>query len=620
MGDNIKKTIPSNAVAAFNEFLKSFNESKSYVLSNETELFSKGNIDATYSEFCNNSLDDNGKDKKFEEVINAIKVKKPTDLNTMIDIINHAVWLWALPNDRKAPWVISSKKGMETYYVEELKNIKGVAGGGSGYVMKKTNGIRFVLFLFKKIIEKETIEATKCIIDACNVKTQKYGNDNEYNIPDGVKNLLLHLCDPNSYAPIAATADKKKIVSKFWEYIDNDKPSSKKKALENLDDTIGKIKNSLFSDEKKDFSFYANSLPLLWKGESDTDLSLVQQLEYKKAMILYGPPGTSKTYTAKELAIDVIFRYLMKQHKSNAIKILKDNSLDRLKKRIKVLQFHINYNYEDFIAGQTIESGYVKTKKGFIFDVINEAGMSLEVGGVTIEDKKVPYVVILDEINRTDISRVFGELFSAIENRGEDVELMLPDTDTNTNSSSNSQKQSKLKLNIPDNIYFIGTMNEIDFSLERVDFALRRRFIWELHDYKEKTLIDIIDYRLNKAIDDKVIDNYSDIDNTDFEDYCSKCTATNKKVEEAMGEAYHIGHAFFAEIANIYINLKENKTDNAWKKAKMILWNISIKPTLEAYCGSMEKAEKEQFLKDDGGKFYYAFFGKNNELEAVTEE
>ena len=611
MGENISKIIPSNAVDAFNEFLVSFKKSESYVLYKETVLFTKENIDATYSEFCLNSQDGNRKDRKFEDVINAIKEKKPTNLNTMIDIINHAVWLWALPNDRKAPWVINSpKKGLETYYVEELKNIKWVAGGGSGYVMKKTNGIRFVLFLFKKLIEETKIEAKQCIIDACNVEKQKYGNNIEYDIPDGVKNLLLHLCDPNSYAPIAATADKKKIVGKFWEFIDNDKPSSKKKALENLDDTIGKIKNSLFSGGKKEFSFYDNSLPLLWKGESDTDLSLVQQLEYKKAMILYGPPGTSKTYTAKDLAIDVIFRYLMKHHKSNAIQILKNNSLEGLKKRIKVLQFHINYNYEDFIAGQTIENGDVKTKKGFVFDVINEAKEPLEVDGVKVDDNKIPYIVILDEINRTDISRVFGELFSAIENRGEDVELMLPDTDSN----SDSQKQSKLKLNIPDNIYFIGTMNEIDFSLERVDFALRRRFIWELHDYKEKTLNDIIDFRLNEAIDD------SDIDVSDVKDYCSICTATNKKVEEAMGEAYHIGHAFFAEIANIYINLKENKIDNAWKKAKMILWNISIKPTLEAYCGSMEKGEKEQYLKDDGGKFYKAFFGKYNELEAGTQE
>ena len=613
MGENIKNiSIPSNAVEAFKGFLDSFNKKESYILCEKTELFTQENIDATYSEFCSNSQDDNGKDKKFEDVINAIKVKKPTNLNAMIDIINHAVWLWALPNDRKAPWVIiSPKKGMETYYVEELKNINGVAGGGPGYVMKKTNGIRFVLFLIKKIIEETTIEAKQCIIDACNVETQKYGNNNnEYDIPDGVKNLLLHLCDQNSYAPIAATADKKKIVRKFWEYIDEEKPKNKKNALDNLDDTVIKIK-SLFSNGNNDFSFYANSLPLLWKGESDTDLSLVQQLEYKKAMILYGPPGTSKTYTAKELAIDVLFRYLMKNHKSEAINILKNNHLSELRNRVKVLQFHINYNYEDFIAGQTIEKDCVKTKKGFIFDIINEAKKTLVVGDVKIEnDEKVPYVVILDEINRTDISRVFGEFFSAIENRGEDVELMLPDTDTN----SNFQKQSKLKLNIPDNIYFIGTMNEIDFSLERVDFALRRRFIWELHDYKKETLKDIIYFKLNKAIKDKAINDYSDIDSTDIEDYCNKSTAINKNVEEAMGEAYHIGHAFFAEIADIYINLKkENNTDEPWKKAKDILWNISIKPTLEAYCGSMEKSEKEQYLKINGGKFCDVFLGKDKE-------
>lgn len=76
-----------------------------------------------------------------------------------------------------------------------------------------------------------------------------------------------------------------------------------------------------------------------------------------------------------------------------------------------------------------------------------------------------------------------------------------------------------------------------------------------------------------------------------------------------MDETYHIGHAFFAEIANIYKELKDFGGDR-WEKAKKILWQISIRPTLEAYCGTMDKSEKEKFLKDESGEFYKAFFGK----------
>jgi 5-methylcytosine-specific restriction protein B len=346
-----------------------------------------------------------------------------------------------------------------------------------------------------------------------------------------------------------------------------------------------------FKKQNSDF-FYRDSLPLIWKSESLTDLSLAQKLEYKRAMILYGPPGTGKTYTAMRLAKEVILRYYMRFiNKSNVdeLKNLLEPDNKRITDRIDYLQFHINYNYEDFIAGQIIENGTVKTKRGFIFDVIAKAK----------NYPQIPYVVILDEINRTDISRVFGELFTAIEKRGKDVTLTI---------------KKGLTLNVPENVYFIGTMNEIDFSLERVDFALRRRFVWELRDYSEDALQEIIKERLDKGVSDKSIKE-EDRDEIILilDDFINSCTALNNVVKDLMGETYHIGHAFFAEIANLFIELKKNKTrcSSAWEKAKCILWQISIKPTLEAYCGSMERGEKDQYLKGDGGKFYFAFFGKD---------
>ena len=639
MADNINKTIPSNAVDAFNEFLKSFNESKSYVLSNETELFSKNNIDTidtTYREFCSNSLDDNGKDKKFEDVINAIKGGDDVERNIMIDIINHAVWLWCLPNSRKTKWVSDAspkkKQGKKTQNQEkeiqenengsrlkdELLNIKGVAGGGSGYVQTKTNGVRFVLFLFTQICssnndnnvvtqEPATEENKKTltkIITECE-KTNKYDDSNNYKLPDGVKNLLLYLCAPDTYEPIASTDDKKRIVKALWKILEDNKFVDEKDALSNLDGTIKNIKEKINDPKKDDFSFYKNSLPLLWRGESVTGLSLAQKLEYKKAMVLYGPPGTGKTYTAMELAKEIVLRYHMRQGTNAGIDALKNEA--GLKNRIAYLQFHINYNYEDFIAGQTIVGNTVGTKKGFIFDVIKQAK----------EKPEVPFVVILDEINRTDISRVFGELFTAIEKRGEEVQLTLPD----------EKGHGRLVLNVPDNIYFIGTMNEIDFSLERVDFALRRRFIWELHDYSEDALENIINARLEKNNHKEDADAKENVDEREIaqiDPFIACCTALNNAIGDVLGKTYHIGHAFFAEIADIFCELVNNEEDNAWIKAKNILWQISIRPTLEAYCGTMDKSEKDEYLKEPKGskgsygKFYKAFFGNNTDV-AVTE-
>ena len=156
-------------------------------------------------------------------------------------------------------------------------------------------------------------------------------------------------------------------------------------------------------------------------------------------------------------------------------------------------------------------------------------------------------------MNRVDVSRVFGELFTAIEKRGTDVFLTLPDPNDNN---------KRLKLNIPYNIYFIGTMNEIDFSLEQIDFALRRRFIWELADYSENALEEIIREKIEET--------------ADFTNFLNNCTALNKKIADSLGEEYHIGHAFFAEIANIYNELKENGSSNkAFEQAQNILWHMA---------------------------------------------
>jgi len=601
------------AISAFKDCLESLKDGKSYILNSQDESIPDGTIKATYNEFCDKSRDE-GKDKKFDQVIKSLKTRDKIEVEKMLEIINLALWLWALPNNRKTHWegtTSSAKKenkgegnSSERKYKDELLNIKGVAGGGSGYVQTKTNGVRFVLYLLNQFVSiqgNKDLPTFARLIRDCQ-PNEKYYGEFKFPTPDGVSNLLLHLCNSKEYLPIASTADKKSIVKAFKksivkassQYVEDDKEPSNEQD-QDIDKTLIEIREKLISSgliNEESFSFYDSSLALIWKGESVNDLSLVQKLEYKKAMILYGPPGTSKTYSAMELAKQIIIRNLISKAKdsngeidSNELIRIRQDHNNEYNDQISYLQFHINYNYEDFIAGQTINGNKVETKKGFIFDVIEKAK----------KIKNKPYVVILDEINRTDISRVFGELFTAIEKRGTDVTLMLPDSEN---------PDRKLILNVPENIYFIGTMNEIDFSLERIDFALRRRFVWELLDYNEDALEIIITERLKKEEQKKEEPN-----NEQLTAFYNACTALNKKIEDRMDETYHIGHAFFAEIANIYKELQDFGGDR-WEKAKKILWQISIRPTLEAYCGTMDKSEKEKFLKDGSGEFYKTFFGK----------
>ena len=378
------------------------------------------------------------------------------------------------------------------------------------------------------------------------------------------KNLILHILDNNDYEPIAKNDDKTSIVKAF---------SNLTNKID-VDEALKDIRDKL--EMKGSSSFYDSQYNVYWKNDLE---SPSKKLEYKKALILYGPPGTSKTYTAIEIAKTLIVKAYLSSASlleesiinncKNYIKLGEDDVVFQNDEHISYLQFHINYNYSE-----------VKTKLGFIFDIIEKAK----------NNPKMPYIVILDEINRTDISRVFGEMFTAIEKRGKDVTLTLPDP---------RYPEKRLCLNIPENIYFIGTMNEIDFSLERIDFALRRRFVWEYCGYNENTLKTIIKKRCNNINDKKIVN------------FVSSCNKLNGVVYNLLGKSYHIGHAFFAEIANIYKELRDSEETDKWNEAKKILWEISIKPTLEAYCGTMNKVEMEKYLNDkNNDSFYKAFFGQ----------
>ena len=146
------------------------------------------------------------------------------------------------------------------------------------------------------------------------------------------------------------------------------------------------------------------------------------------------------------------------------------------------------------------------------------------------------------------------------------------------------ENDDKLYLKVPNNMYFIGTMNMIDFSLEQVDFALRRRFLWRLSTYDPKRLDEIISEKIrDNNISESIPDNFSET-----------CTDLNNEIEweNSLGKNYLIGHAFFSEIIDIFKQVKD------WKKAKNVLWQVSILPTLEAYCGTMDANMQENFLKN----------------------
>lgn len=554
----------------FNEFVENIKQGQNFLIPkspvtlDETEL-------GKLIELCN-------KNYTAETCKKIISGEVNIDSNLKL-LLLHAYWLWTYPfgfggerkfNELFANSYANINKDHITYK-DCLSSM-----GGYGQLMHKE-----IIWILNNVFS--LIISTKDFDDFRKKAIENWSKSTE-NV--STRNLLLHVLDSKKYEPIAKSDEKKRIVDAFKSLI----PAESSE--DSVDSKLQIVRKNL---EMNGDSFYNSKYSIYWKNDLSTP---AKKLEYKKALVLYGPPGTGKTYTAMEIAKTLIVKYYLSSGvvDNNVIAKCKeyinkteDDVTFGNDEHISYLQFHINYNYEDFIAGQAIEvdsngKTIVKTKKGFIFDVIKNAK----------KNPQAPYIVILDEINRTDISRVFGELFTAIEKRNKDVMLALRDPDA---------RGKRLCLRIPDNVYFIGTMNEIDFSLERVDFALRRRFVWEYCGYAKDVLKNIVKHKVSEIEDKKI------------EDFVSSCTNLNTKIEEVLGESYHIGHAFFAEIANIHKQVNDSEEQDKWKYSKKVLWEISIKPTLDAYCGTMDSGLKEKYLgnKKEKGEFYTTFFGKTKD-------
>ncbi|MCU0349621.1 MAG: AAA family ATPase [Flavobacterium sp.] len=268
------------------------------------------------------------------------------------------------------------------------------------------------------------------------------------------------------------------------------------------------------------------------------------------------------------------------QDPENVRKYFSENT-DIVENKIHRLQLHTNYTYEDFVAGIQLINHQTVPVKGKLFNICELAEKD--------KAKKIPHVLILDEINRVDLSRLFGEVFSALENRNVPIEVSVAD----------------FKLNIPDNLYVIGTMNEIDFSLERIDFALRRRFLWFLYGFKADILSQII-WQKNSELNTR-------LEGEEVGKFIEKSKSLNDALMllPELGEQYQIGHTFFGEVVDIYARYKEiegyrNKMKNQLYRtdgAVRILWNISIKPMIEAFFGNLDKETKDEKLKELESKF-----------------
>lgn len=232
----------------------------------------------------------------------------------------------------------------------------------------------------------------------------------------------------------------------------------------------------------------ADFLSDVYMSEQDYE-TLVNVLKMKKNIILQGAPGVGKTFTAKRLAYSIIGA--------------------KNPDRVQMIQFHQSYSYEDFIEE------YRPTENGFTI----KKGSFYKFCKLAEDDDENDYFFIIDEINRDNLSKIFGELFMLIEKDKRGIELQLLYSDEN--------------FSVPPNVYIIGMMNTADRSLAMLDYALRRRFSF----FTMKPEFNTIGFQ-----------TYQDSLKSDaFKKLISCIKQLNSKIaaDISLGEGFCIGHSYF---------------------------------------------------------------------------
>ena len=471
----------------------------------------------------------------------------------MINWIKEATRLyWVTSIARSSP-----NPQMIELYRQAIATMMGGIDGGS-HQTRKISQLQFYLW-FAERLKSDGISAW----DAERCHALAYSLVPEIPASSQTPNMLLHLLFPDDYEAITIDDHKKKVLRAFG-------VTPKDQHL--IDAQLREIRPQIAEEiGRSDFHYYEDDVLNRWQpdsnGEGDSsvagkamssldtldgtlvsmtqlssltnlDPSVLSELESlihsKKQIIFEGPPGSGKTFVARLFA-----RYLAG--------LPLDGDPDP---HVEIVQFHQSYGYEDFVAGirpVTSEGGTLtyETRPGIFVEMCRRA----------MAQPDETFVLIIDEINRGNLSRIFGELLYGLEYRDQPVRMQYPVTIDGV---------EREHLTIPDNLYVIGTMNSTDRSLAMIDYALRRRFyFWRLIPMEGNDAPVLRHW----------LDRQEEIDPADRQRLLDAFIALNGSIVQLLGEDYQIGHSYFM--------LNDGMAGDPAAIARV--WQHAIEPLLREY-------------------------------------
>ena len=288
---------------------------------------------------------------------------------------------------------------------------------------------------------------------------------------------------------------------------------------------------------------------------------------FTRNQILYGPAGTGKTYNTINAALSIVYKVtqdtlkeiIQKELRSKNTPISDRNMREEMTQRfneylestkdqkaqIGFVTFHQSYGYEDFVEGIKVKEDKGQLKYPVVAGVFKRFCKSAK------DNPTKNYVLIIDEINRGNISKIFGELITLIEEskrvgKAEALEIILP----------HSQNE---KFGVPENLYIIGTMNSSDRSLTSVDIALRRRFEFIEMQPQPEVLEDIA----IQGLGGNAVSNILEV--------------MNNRIKVLLDRDHCIGHAYFTELK------PTSEKEKATVQELMKIFEKRIIPLLQEY-------------------------------------